>query len=485
MLHRLCSYLLLLTAFLYFPRATGQMLPSDSAWTLQECVSYAQKNNLGVQRARLQSQVQSNNLNTARWDYVPSLSGGANYGFNFGLNIDPVTNQISQQNRQTANLQVSANWTLYNGGRLYKTIARNKLNLQASLQQWEQAKNDIGLNVASGYLQVLLNREIADVAREQVKLTRSQVRRTQALVDVGQAPEGDLYQLEAQLARDQQNLVQRSNQVRMARLRLANLLQLEKPTEFKLAEPELELPSQDLIARPPEQIFQTARGNQPGIRAAELRKLSSSKEVDLARSSYLPSLSLIGQIGTNYSNQIPNVIDTREEFVPIGMVQSTGEVVTTLQPRTFPVTDGVKPLGNQVGDNLNEFVGLNLNIPIFNKMAVKNQVANARINRKLADVDYRQAINDLRQDVFQAHADAKSAFQSLKAGQRSLKASKRAFQYAKDRYEVGALNQLDYETAQNNYIQARSQLAQSKYDFIFRMKVLEFYLTNQVILDHE
>lgn len=461
------------------------MASSDSSWTLQECVQYAQENNLGVQRARLQSEIQSNELNTARWDYVPSISGGGNYGFNFGLNIDPVTNEISQQNRQTANLQVSANWTLYNGGRLYKTIARNKLNLQASLQQWEQAKNDIGLNVASGYLQVLLNREIAEVAQEQVKLTQSQVRRTQALVKVGQAPEGDLFQLEAQLARDQQNLVERNNQRRMAQLRLANLLQLENPADFQVAEPELEIPGQDLIALPPEQVFQTARENQPGIRAAELRKLSSSKDIDLARSSYLPSLSLVGQVGTNYSNQIPNVVDTREEFVPIGVVQNTGEVVTTLQPQTFPVTDGVKPLGNQVGDNLNEFVGINLNIPIFNKMAVRNQVENARINRQLAEVDYQQAINDLRQDVFQAHADAKAAFQSYKAGQRSLKASKKAFQYAKERYEVGALNQLDYETAQNNYIQARSQLAQSKYDFIFRMKVLEFYRTNQVILDHE
>jgi outer membrane protein len=178
-------------------------------------------------------------------------------------------------------------------------------------------------------------------------------------------------------------------------------------------------------------------------------------------------------------------VDTQEELVPIGQVQSTGQLVTTLQPQVFPVTDGTKPLGSQVSDNVNEFVGLNLNIPIFNRMTVRNQVQNAEISKQIADVNYQQTVNELRQTIYQAHADAKSAYQSLLAARKSENASQKALEYAQERFEVGALNQLDYETARNNYTRARSQLLQARYDFIFRMKVLEFYLTNQVVLQDE
>ncbi len=467
--------------------ASGQKSPTppDSTWTLQECVTYAQEQNLNVKRTQLQARQRKNDLQSAQWNYAPSISGGFNYGWNFGLNIDPVTNEISQANRQTANLQAQASWNIYQGGRLYNTISRSQLDYRAALADYEQAQYDIGLNVASAYLQILLNQEIADVAAQQVQNSQAQVRRTRNLVEAGAAPQGDLLQLEAQLARDEQSLVEARNQVRISELQLANILQLEDPQDFAIADPDIPIPSKALVSRSPEGIFQTALDNQPQVKAARLRQLSREKSIKIAQAGYLPSLSLVAQVGTNYSDQIPDVVDTREELVPIGQVQSTGQLVTTLQPQVFPVTDGTKPLNDQVSDNVNEFVGVNLNIPIFNRMTVRNQVQNAEIGKRIADLNYQQTVNELRQTIYQAHADAKSAYQSLRAARKSENASQKALEYARERFEVGALNQLDFETARNNYTQARSQLLQARYDFIFRMKVLEFYLTNQVVLQDE
>lgn len=473
-------YLLLLFTTLG-PRAYSQdVIPQQ--WTLQECINQAIEHNITIQQAKLNAELAHNNLDVSQWSYAPNLNFGSNYFWNFGLNIDPVTNQISRQTRQTANFNLSSNWSVYEGGRKYKTIARDNNSLLAARLDYEAAKNDISLNVASIYLQILLNKEIELVALEQVRISDLQVRRTEKMVATGSLAKGDLLQLEAQLARDQQNLIASQNNVKLSRLQLANLLLIEDPANFDISSPSLTMPPATLISSSPAGIFSTAKENQPNVKSAEIKEQVSKQNVSIAQSSYLPTLSLIAQVGTNYSDQIPNVTGANDVIVPIGQVASTGELVTTLSPQSIPIINGIQPFNSQISDNLNEVVGINFSVPIFSRMAVRNSVQNAKINADIARLNLEQAKNTLKQTIYQAHADAKASYEQYKAAETSVKASQEAFDYAQQRFEVGSINQLDFESAKNNLASAKSQFSQAKYDYIFKIKVLEFYLTNQVAL---
>lgn len=466
--------------FLFTHGVSGQSVLPET-WSLQDCINHAYENNITIEQARLRAEIAKNNLQTAKFDYLPNLSLGNNIFWNFGLNIDPVTNEISRQSRQTVNFQLSSNWTLYNGGAKHNTWAQRQHDLKAAQYDYEAARNDIGLMVASAYLQILLNKEIAAVAREQVRITDLQLKRTDKLVKAGTLPEGERLQLEAQLARDRQNLIAGENAVTISRLQLANLLQLEDPAEFAVGSPQLSLPDASVLSRPAANVYQVALDNQANVRAAEMRVLSGEEGIDIAYSGYLPTLSLIGQVATNYSDQIPEINGSQViNNIPVGTVQGTNQLVVTSQE--VPVVDGVKPFTNQVSDNLNEVVGVSLSIPLFSRRAVANNLQNARINADLNRLNLEQVKNDLRQTIFQAHNDAKAAKLQFEAATKSVEANQKAFDYARQRFEVGALNQVDFESAKNNLASAQSQYAQAKYDYIFKIKVLEFYLSNQVKL---
>lgn len=454
--------------------------PTQKVWTLQECLEYAMENNIQVRQSALRVETNKNNLESAKWDYAPSVNGSANYSWNFGLNIDPVTNEISQTTRQTSFLSLNGNWLLFDGTRKWNTITQNNLDYMAALMDLETAKNDIGLNVAGGYLQVLLNQEILGVAREQERVTQLQVDRTQRLVDAGAAPMGDLLQLQAQLARDVQNRTTAENSLNISKMQLANLLQLDNPDDFEIADPEFTVPEAALVMRDPSAIYATALENQPNIEAAELRVRSSEEGVEISKSGWYPSLSLQGRVASNYSDQFQEPTTANEIQVPIPTYDDQGNVFYTPSTRTIPQGFQFKSFGNQLEDNINEFVGVNLQIPIFNRMTVRNQVQNAMINQEITALSLEQEKNALRQNIYQAHADAKASYNSYLAAQKAVEANEESFAYAQKRFEVGALNQFDFENAKNNLAISRSEMLRAKYDFIFKINVLEFYLTNQV-----
>lgn len=459
---------------------SGWSQQNSKFWTLDSCLQYAKQNNLDVLRSKMQLEVSRNDLQSARWDYAPDLSFSSNYAFNWGLNIDPVTNQISQTQRQTAGFNFSSSWVLYDGGRKFNTISQRNQEYLATFYDFEQAKNDIALMIVNAYLNILMDRELLAVAQERLRITQIQVDRMTDRVAAGTNPQGDLLQLKAQMASDKQALVSAENSIRISKLQMANILQLEKPDDFDIADPQLAMPEPTVLTRSPEGTFQVALETQPTIKSAEQRVGSSQEAIDVARAGYLPRLSLIGQVGTNYSDQIPNVIGSDSQIIPIGQVASTGQLVTTLEPQTFPITDGIKPFDQQVGDNLNEFVGINLQVPIFSRLQVRNNYQNAVLRQEMAKLNLEQAKTDLRNSVYQAHADAKASYNTYLAAKESVAANQEAFKYASERYDVGALNQLDYENARNNLLSAQSEMLRAKYSYIFKIRVLEFYLTNQI-----
>ncbi len=443
--------------FLLFLSVGAQNSP-NKVWTIDECVTYARQNNIQVRQAALQADISGNNLQGARWDYAPNLNLNSSYGWNFGLNIDPVTNTISQSQRQTANINLSSNWVLYSGGRKYNTIAQRNLDYIAGMYNLEQVKNDISLNVASFYLQILLNREILAVAKEQQRVT------------------------EAQLARDQQNVIAAENGLNISKLQLANLLQLENPDEFTIASPELQVPEATLIARGPSGILQTALEEQPSIKSAEAQLQSSEKAVEVSKGAALPTLSVNGQIGTSYSDQIQEASSSTTVNTPVPTYDQGGDVIFLNRTQVIPTDFDNKAAGDQLGDNLNEYIGLSLQVPIFNRMAVRNSYQNAQINKEISQLQLEQEKNNLRQTIYQAHADAKASYNSYLAAEKTVESSEESFKYSNQRFEVGALNQFDFENAKNSLAVAKSEMIRSKYDYIFKIKVLEFYLTNQVKL---
>lgn len=445
-------------------------------WTLDACVQYALDHNLQILQSENQVDIQENNADAAMANLWPNLNAGANYNFNFGLNIDPVTNQISQDTRQTNTLSLTTSWTLFDGTSNYKTLTQARLNKMAALYDLKAMRNDVALNVASQYLQALLNKELLQVAEDQKAVTERQVRRMELLVEAGSRPQGDLYDLQAQLARDEQSVVSARNNYTLAILTLAQTLQLDSAEGFEIAEPTGELPGTELIVMGPDAIYNASLEKQPQIKAAETRVESAEKGVGISAAQYYPSLSLQAGISTSYSDQIPNSVGSQVVTYPIGQTAGGEQVFAT---GMFPVYDGsIKPFGDQYRDNLNEFIGFNLQIPIYNRLQVRNSVRNAKISLENSQLSLQNEKNTLRQTIQRAHADALASYENYRAAERSVSAAEESFKYATARYENGALNQFDYENSRNSLTQAKSQLLRNKYDFTFRVKVLEFYLSN-------
>lgn len=452
-------------------------------WGIEECVNYALENNIQIQQSQLQVEVNKNNQQQAKANVAPTLNFNSNYGWNFGLNIDPVTNVISQSRRQTASFGLSSNVTLFGGLRKYHSIAKANLDYVAALYDLEDMKYNISLNVTAGYLQILLNKEILNVAKEQQRVSKLQLDRMTKLVEAGANPKGDQLQLEAQYARDGQDMINAENAVVISKLQLANILQLTNPDEFEIQDPDIELPGAELVARSAESIYATAIDMQPSIKGAETRVESSEKNLAVTKAGAYPTLSLVGQVGTSYSDQIVEPAGNETITLPQPVYDQNGSVTFIPYDQTIPIGPYTKKeFGNQVGDNLNEYVGLSLNVPIFNGLSVSKNKQNAQINAEISRLQLEQEKNALRQEVYQAHADAKASYNSYLAAKAAVDAGTESFKYSKERFEVGALNQFDFENDKNSLARAMSEMLRAKYDYIFKIKVLEFYLTNQVKL---
>jgi len=454
------------------------LLHGQKQWTLAECIDTALERNIQLKQSALQIELTENTQEQRVAGLFPTVNGSAGYGWNFGLNIDPVTNLASRDNRQTNNLSLNAQWTLFDGLQNVNSLAQSRIDHAAQLYQLEDVRNNTALNVASLYLQVLLNTEILRIAEEQEKLSEVQVRRTADLVETGSLPKGNLYDNEAQLARDHQSSVSAKNQLNISKLRLAQAMQMNRAQELEVAPVPDISPDAGIIALGPDRIYESALQNQPNIKSRELQLESADKGVSVSRGSGWPTLSLVGSIGTNYSNQVRSfsVIDQPPSL--IGATES-GENVFNFGSATFESGD-VKPFWDQYQDNVNEFVGLNLQIPIFSGLQIRNGIRSAQISRTQAELNLTNERNTLRQTIQQAHADALAAYETFQATERSVEAGAESFEYARVRYENGVINFFEYENARNRLTSAKAQLAQARYDWIFRVKTLEFYLNGSL-----
>ncbi|SHJ01446.1 TolC family protein [Flavobacterium haoranii] len=411
----------------------------EKKWTLQECVDYAIQNNISVKQSELDLETSSVEKLEAIGGFLPTLSGNANYSINTGASINPVTNQFQNTTFKSFSAQANSGITLFNGLANWKTLQRAKLNKIANTYRLDKMKDDIALSIANSYLQILFNKEQLKVQINQNNITKENLKRTRELIDAGVLPAGDIFDLEATNASQEQQIIASENAVLISKIALCQTMLLDDYVSFDVIEEIVDVPVSEVTNKSQEEILQKSKESVNDLKIALSNVDIAKKDLSISRSSYLPTLSGFVGYNTRWSESTPfNFIDQLTLF------------------------DGTA-------------VGLQLNVPILNGFTTRGRVQRAKINQERTEFQLKQAELDLERNVYQAYNDVKNAAKSYEAAQKTLEARQQAYDFAKERYQVGLMNSFDYSQANMTYENAQSEVLRTKYDYIFKTKILEFY----------
>ncbi len=448
---------------------------AQKQWSLKECIEYALDHNIQVKQQLLNLQLSADNLLQSKAALLPSVNANVSHGYNFGKSVDRFTNQFATQQVAFENFYLTGNLTLFNGFQMLNTIARNRLNLRAGQYDVEKMRNDIALNVASVYLTILFNKELLEIAEEQALITSQQVERTSKLLEAGTVSKGNLLSLQAQAASEEVQVVSMQNNLDISVLSLIQLLELSPGELSDIRKPELSVPETiSLDIRPP-QILNLALETQPQIKSAELKVESAMKDLKIARGSYLPQLMVQGSYGSGYSEasqQLKSI--SMDGYDTIGF--TTGASPVPVVSPTFSSVFEMIPWSDQIDANINKSLGFYLNIPIFNGLQARTANSRAKIGIESARLSYQQEKNLLEKDIQQAYADVSAAIRKYKAAKKSVEAMKENYFYADQKFSLGLLNFVDYSEAKKNLAKAESEMLQAKYEYVFKMTILDFYM---------
>lgn len=434
---------LALTLLFFFNIAGG--VKAQDTWSLEKCITYALENNLQVKQQNLAVETKENALTVAKMAHLPSLNASASHSYSFGRAIDYGSNQVSNDIISTS-FSINANLTLFNGFEILNSRKQSQTNYLAAKSDVETIKNSIAIQIALGYLQILFNDELVNSTATQVELSKMQVERTRVLVNAGSLPEGNLFEMEAQLASDEAQLVNAQNQLDLAYLTLTQMLDLKSAESFRIEKPTNVDIEEKLAATNPQEIYNISIGIMPQIKGSELNVESANYGLKIAKGRYYPQLSL----GASYSSGA-------RQFL-----------------KENPLVAEV-PFETQIRDNASTYLGFSLSIPIFNGLQTRKGVSNAKINLSSTQIDLENQKNSLYKDIQQAYADALAALKKYKSTQKSLQALEEAFRYSEQKFNLGMVTSIDYTTAKNKLAKAQTDLLQAKYEFIFKSKILDFY----------
>ncbi|MGE4587709.1 MAG: TolC family protein [Mangrovibacterium sp.] len=417
---------------------------AQQSWDLQRCIGYALENNIQILQQQSNTEYYTNELKQSRNDRLPSVSGNLSNSFNFGRSLQ-YDNTYADYNSNQTGASLSANVTLWNAMALKKAAGVAGFNLRASLEDLQKAKDDVILNVTAAYLQVLFSRELEQEAADQLKVTRLQVERTRKLVDAGSLARGSLLEIEAQEAQEELNLVNQQNELQLSYLDLYQLLELPASEEFNIVVPELPVISANRSLLSSAEVFDYAVNNRPEVKSAAFRLESYRQQVSLARSSLYPTLSAGFDYYTSYNNKYEDM---------------NGEKIS---------------FSDQLKNNERYGMGLNLSIPVFSRLQTRTQIKNAELQAESQELELQNTKNLLRKEIEQAYTNAFAALKKYIASNKAVESMKEAFRYTEEKFNVGMVNSVEYNQAKNNLTKATSELAQAKYDYIFRSKILDFY----------
>jgi len=467
---------------------------SSTKWDLQRCIIYARQNNIPVKQTAIQAASADLQLRQARLNQYPNLTLSTGLGVQFGLSIDRTTNVYSNTQAIYQNIGVSSGIVVYNWGRLKNSVAVSQFNAEAALADVDRAGNDLGLNVATYYLQVLANKEQIAINELQASQTQAQINITGKQVEAGALPELNLVELQAQLATDSSNIIAARSAYEQSILSLKGLLSLDAAAPFELLTPAVEsIPVPSLAEMQPEDVYQIALHTQPLQRGDSLRIRSSQKNTEVYKSMMYPTLSFGVNLATNFYNPFQQI--TGASFAGYSPVTGAESIVNVggtnyfVQSPVFKFTQSTRSFGqlfdgytNQLANNFGQGVGFNLSVPIFNN-------GQNRINYEQSKLTYKNTLLQKKQDdltlklnIYTAYSNAVSALQKFNAGIKSVQSNQQAYDFALKRYNVGLLSTIDLLTNQNNLLRAKLQQVANQFDYVFKMKVLEYYKNSSLVL---
>lgn len=449
-----------------FTMSSLSVFAQQEPWTLEQCVNYALENNISIQRNQLDVESAAVQTKAARGNFLPNLNAGVNQNFSFGLNPGS-TGVSTQNNRSNTGFNIGSSTTLFNGFRNSSEYKKAKLGNEVSQLALEKMENDISLNVVNAYLAILFNRENLEVAKIQADISREQVKRISELFEAGSAPKGDLYEIEATLANDLQNLISVENSLNLARLTLAQTLQI--PYEnFDVADIDIEAPPVALLDQEgSSQVYERALQIMPEIKQAELSYESTNYDLKIAKSGFMPSLSFNLGASTGYFYSYADA---------------------PIDPFTnLPIASDVwnPSFGDQFKDNRNYSISFGMNIPIFNRNQNKAAVKRAKLNQERSELALAEQKQNLYQSIESAFLDAQAAIKTFDAAKLSLKFQLEAFRNAEERFDLGVLTSYDFNLSRNGLVNAQATLIRSKFDYIFKMKLLRFYYGEPIVGPNE
>ncbi len=419
-------------------------ISGQEKWSLQECIDYAISNNIQIKQQELNKNYNENLASQARSDRLPNLNGSLSNNYNFGRSLT-YDNTYQNVNSMQANGYLASDITLWNGFIISNTVKMRELDLHAAIYDLQKIKDDIVLHTTAAYLEILFAEELVSVSEAQIEVTTQQIDRTRKLVDAGSLARGALLEIEAQLAREELQLVNDQNRARLAYLNLYQFLELPVEKSFQIEKPKLPEIKANMTMTNSFDVFKNAINSRPEIKAAQLRAESARRQLSIARGSRFPVLSA----GANYYNLYNDKYTDRN-----------GNLIG---------------FSDQLSNNKRYAAGLTLNIPLFNRFRVHNDISNASL--QVQDYEYRlqSTRNVLRKDIEQAYTNALAALNKYISSEKAVESMEESFRYTEEKFNVGIINTVEYNQSKNFLNAAKSELLQARYEYIFRTKILDFY----------
>lgn len=462
--------LFLLIALFFLP-----FFPAAQKWTLQQCVDTALKNNLSIQQSYNALYLSEMDLQQSRWNRFPSLNGATSQNFSFGRSLDQSTYQYNNRSASTNNFSLNTGMVLFNGGLLKHAIQQNELNVEAAHYDLQAVKDAVSLNVINDFVSILFGMEAVNNAQLQAASTQELIRQTQLFVQAGKKAESDVAQLKSQAASEQYNLATAEGQLRTANLGLQQLMDVPYAEEFEIAAPSLAAIENNILPKAGD-VFQTALQLQPSVKSSETKIKVEQMGLKLAQAGLLPKLSLNAGLSSSYSN-IRNLtsVTTETTLQTIGFLKdnTSQQVLSYVQNNTYTLEN--YPFFKQLRDNFNQYVSLNVSIPVFNARQVRNNITRSEIAIHQAQLNDRLSKNSLRKNIEQASVDAANAQMRYYAAKEAVATEEISYNNVQLLFEASKATSIDLLVEKNKYAVVQSQLLQAKYDLVLKLKVLDYY----------
>jgi outer membrane protein len=445
-------------------------------WDIVRCVDYALKNNVSVRQADLQSRFSALQYQQNKAGQLPTMNYGLSTGYRFGRSENPTTGVLQDQSFFNVGMQLQSGVTVFNWFSRKNNTEASRITWEADKEQVKKIQDDIALNVAVAYLQVLLSKEQVNLAKVQIEQTKAQLHNTRKKVDAGVLPELNALELEAQLARDSSAFVSAETSVVQFILQMKALLNLDAATNFDVITPPVNaIPLETLAELQPDAVYAMAVKSRPQQVVNILKIQSAQKTVAAAKGAMYPTVSAFGGLSTNYVNvKIPQFV--AGPFTPTGAkVNVSGTDYNVLAPSFVLVGQKAIPLGTQLNNNFGQNVGISVNVPIFNGRNARTNWDRSKLSVQQLELVKQQGDMQLKQDIYKAYNDATAALQKFSADKKAVQAAEKAYEFAGKRYELNLLSTYDLVNSQNNVLRAKIQALYSQYDYVFKMKLLEFY----------